>query len=693
VLRFSLALLCSVAAMPSLAQQGDAAAEDGTIVVLAPEYAEGRITSATKIETPLVDVPQAVTVVTRDLIDDLNIRSMTDLVRFTPGVSSGQGEGHRDQITIRGQNTTADFFVDGVRDDVQYFRSFYNVDRVEVLKGPNAMIFGRGGGGGVINRVTKAPNADLAFNAFAGSVDTFGSAFIEGDVNAPLGDALALRLNAFYERLDNHRDAFDGDRFGLNPTALVTLGEATSILFSYEYVDDNRVVDRGVPAARVGTIADPARPVRGFRDAFFGIRGLNETDFNAHVVKLTTTHRFSDAVSLSNKLSYGDYDKVYSNVFPATPVQTNGTLGIEAYIDPTNRSNLFSQTDLVVTAATGGIEHTILVGNEIGFQDTTNARLNGFFGTATRVFVPFTDPIAIPTPTFRTIRAVDSDADVLAFYLQDQVALGAHFEIVAGIRFDSFDVKVTNLLSGQSFDRRDELWSPRLGLVWKPAEAMSAYASYSRSYLPQSGDQFLSLDLTAAALKPEKFENYELGFKWDVREDLSFTAAVYQLDRSNTRAPGATPGTVVLTGEQRSKGLELGLNGRLTPAWRVSAGYALQESEIRRTTAAAPAGRDVAQVPKHQLSLWNHYDFDDRIGVGIGLYHQAKSFASISNAVVLPSYTRVDAAAFFKISDNLEAQLNVENLLGETYFPTAHNDSNISTGAPRSARLTLRTRF
>jgi len=680
-------------AAPALADEaGDAAADDSTIVVLAPEYAEGRIGSATKTDTPLRDVPQAISVVTRDLIEDASLRSIADVVRYTPGVIVGQGEGHRDQLTIRGQNTTADFFVDGVRDDVQYFRSLYNVDRVEVLKGPNAMIFGRGGGGGVINRVSKTPR-DTAFNAFAASIDSYGSGFIEGDVNATVTDALALRVNAFYERLDNHRDAFDGGRFAFNPTLLWNAGEATSFLLSYEYVDDERGVDRGVPSARPGTIANPAGPVRGFRDAFFGIDDLNETDFNAHVVKLTSTRKFSDAVSISNKLSYGDYDKIYTNVFPATPVQPAGTVGIEAYSDPTNRSNVFSQTDLVVKVDTGGIGHTILLGNEIGFQDTTNERRNGFFGAATRVFVPFVDPVSIPTPTFATIRATATDADVLAFYAQDQLSIGEHFEIVAGIRYDRFKLKVENLISGASFERTDDLWSPRLGVVWKPIEAASVYASYSRSFLPQSGDQFSSLDLTTEALKPEQFDNYEIGFKWDIRESLSLTAALYRLDRSNTRAAGPVPGTTVLTGEQRSKGLEIGLSGKITPVWRVSAGYALQDAEIRRTTTAAPAGRDIAQVPKHQASLWNHYDITDRIGFGVGVYHQSKSFASIGNAVVLPSFTRVDAALFVVLSDNIEAQINVENVLDEGYFPTAHNDNNISTGGPTAARLTLRTRF
>lgn len=678
---------------PALA---DDSVADEAIIVLAPHYAEGRITSATKTDTPLRDVPQSVTVITRDLIDDQSMRSIADVVRYVPGVTTGQGEGHRDQVTLRGNNTTADFFVDGVRDDVQYFRSLYNVDRVEVLKGPNAMIFGRGGGGGVINRVSKIPDGADAFNAVAVSVDTYGAAFAEADINTPLSADFSVRLNAFYERLDNHRDAFGGDRFAFNPTALLHLGERTRVLLSYEYADDERVVDRGVPSLG-------GRPVRGFRNAFFGVRGVNESDFRAHVGKLTVEHRFNEALTISNKFSYGDYDKLYQNAFPATSVQADGTIGVEAYRDPTRRQNLFNQTDLVWKFATGGIEHVILAGAEFGDQTTRNRRINGFFdsGVATtkggrRTFVAFNDPFVVPQISFRDgtgNRSVAADTDIVSVYLQDQVSIGPHLDVIAGLRHDRFELAVDNRLTGDRFSRTDTLWSPRLGVIYKPLEPVSIYASYSRSFLPQSGDQFLSLDLTAAALKPESFENYEVGLKWDIADSLSFTAALYQLDRANTRAAGPTPGTIVLSGEQRSKGMELGLTGKLSPVWRASAGYALQDADIRRDTSAAPAGRDLAQVPRHQLSFWNHYDISGNVGFGVGLYHQSRSFASISNAVALPAFTRVDAALFIVLSDNVAMQVNVENLFDETHFPTAHTDNNITPGAPAAARLTLRTRF
>ena len=694
----ALVLACALAA-PASAEVAAAAlafAEAEPIIVTGnrERYTIDTTGTATRTETDLNDVPQAISIVTERQIDDQALRSIGDVLRNVPGAMIGQGEGHRDQVTLRGNNSTADFFVDGLRDDVQYYRGLYNLERVEILKGPNAMIFGRGGGGGVINRVTKRPAAN-PFARAAASLDSFGAHDVEIDLNQPLGASAALRLNAVYEGFENHRDVYQGDRIAANPTFAFTPTDATRFDLSYEYLDDERVVDRGVPS-------QAGRPLRGFRDTFFGDRRVNQSDFDAHIVKAQLSHRFSDSVRITSRLLYGDYDKLYQNLFPATAVSATAMVGVEAYRDGTQRENWISQTDLVVEAETGPLAHVLLAGFEYADQQTGSQRINGLFANPVaggapvlRRNAPLADPFVAPAIVeWRLLRSTASDVEVLALYAQDQVSLGAHFDLVAGIRYDRFEIDAVNRVNGQTFSRTDELWSPRLGLVFKPVPPVSLYASYSRSFLPQSGDQFTSLDLTAAALEPEKFDNYEIGAKWDIRPSLAFTAALYQLDRSNTRAADpARPGSVVLTGEQRSKGLELSLTGEVRKGWQLSAGYTLQDAEIRKTTAAAPAGREIAQVPRHQASLWTRYDLTPRLGLGGGVYHQSKSFASISNAVVLPSYTRVDAALFLALTDNIEAQINVENLLGERYFPTAHNDNNITTGAPTSVRGTIRFGF
>ena len=695
----SLLTLSAALAAPARADEGAAATVAAAPIVVTGrtgDYGAVETEAATRTPTRLRDVPQTVSVISRALIDDAGLQSIADVLRFVPGAQVGQGEGHRDQVTLRGNNSTADFFVDGLRDDVQYYRGLYNVDRVEVLKGPNAMTFGRGGGGGVINRVLKRPVAGDGFVRGVAGSDSFGAYEVSSDLNGTLGGGVAFRFNAVAERFDNHRDFYSGRRRAANPTLLIQPGDATRIDLGFEYSDDERVVDRGVPSLA-------GRPLPGNRRTFFGDPERNRGDFDARVLSAQVSHRFSDAVRVTTRLLGGDYDKAYRNVFAATAVDAAGRVGLEAYRDETERRNLFSQTDLVVGARTGPLRHQLLAGVEYGRQETGNARINGFFdGTATatsggrRATVDVARRLAVPAATFREgtgFRTVESDAEVLSFYLQDQLSVGSRVDLIAGLRHDRFQLRVDTTSTGASAARTDNLWSPRLGLVVRPAWTLSLYASYARSFLPQSGDQFLSLDAAAAALAPERFENLELGAKWDVADDLLFTAAAYRLDRTNSRAPGATPGSVVLTGEQRSRGLELGLTGRLTKGWRVDAGYALQDAEIQETTAAAPAGRRVPLVPRHQASLWTRADVGGGFGLGLGLQRRSRSFASVSNAVVLPAFTRVDAAAFYRLTQGVEAQLNVENLLNARYFPTAHNDNNITPGAPTAVRATLRLGF
>ncbi len=662
-------------------------------------------TSGTKTRTPIIDVPQTIDVVTQRQISDQAIRSMADLVRLIPGISAGQGEGHRDQITLRGNNTTADFFVDGLRDDVQYYRGFYNVDRVEVHKGANAMVFGRGGGGGVVNRITKGALVGQDVGAATASVDSFGSSYGAVDLNGALGAATAVRLNGFYEGLDSHRDFYSGRRFGLNPVIAHKIAERVRLQFGYEYVRDDRVVDRGLPSATSAPAGTIVGPLMGFRDSFFGSRDVNRSFFNGHAVRFRGEADLSSQIMVSAQAVYGDYDKIYSNVYPANAPDANGFIGIEAYRDLLQRRNFIGQANLEWRGETGSIGHTLLVGAEVTDQRSVSERINGFFPTLAnplnrRTPVALTRTPAVPTPVFIAgnvpgagNRLIGGDLTQVSLYVQDQIKFGKHWQVIAGLRYDRLKIRVTSRFLNSTVARTEGLWSPRLGLVFKPLPTASIYASWARSYLPQSGDQFVTFDVNNAALAPETFDNYEAGAKWDVRPGLTLAGAVYQLDRGNTRATGPLPGTVVLTGSQRTRGMEVTLTGTLSSRWQTAMAYSRTLAEINSTTAAAPAGRAVAQTPRDQISLWNRYDVTDRIGFGLGVLHQSHQFASISNAVRLPAFTRVDAALFVKVSTRLSVQLNVENLLGTNYFPAAHSDNNISTGGPRNARLTLTASF
>ncbi|MDQ3140446.1 MAG: TonB-dependent siderophore receptor, partial [Pseudomonadota bacterium] len=645
-----LALAANLSSSPALAGEVSdkmVSASDAQLIIVTGQREDYRVKATrtgTRTDTEIKDIPQSISVFSESQIEDQALRSIADILNFVPGATPGQGEGNRDQITLRGNNSTADFFIDGIRDDVQYSRDLYNAERIEILKGPNAMIFGRGGGGGVINRVTKRSSLG-AYNEFAAQGDSEGGVRLTGDVDQPLSGSVGLRVNGIYENGESFRRGVDLERYAINPTLGIMLGADTRADIAYEYLHDRRTTDRGVPS-------NFDRPLAGVRRTFFGDPDKSYAEVDVHLARFAIEHDFGDGLSVRNRTHYGEYDKFYQNIFPGDYLEASDQVRLSAYNDSTKRENLFSQTDLVWDTELAGVDQTLLLGFEIGRQETSARRITGFFqpSNSPSLIVPAANP-TIDADVIFSPSATDAynsgEADVTAVYFQNQLRLSDQFEIVAGVRFDRFALDIDNLRNGQSFSRTDELVSPRIGIIARPIRDLSLYASFSRSYLPSSGDQFSALTLTTEAIEPERFDNFEIGAKWEPVEGLLATAAIYQLDRTNSRAPSPDANTIVLTGEQRSKGIELGVQGKVSQRWQLSAGYALQDAEIRRRTETALAGRTVPLVPRHQFSLWNRYDATQRLGVGLGVIAASKSFASISNNVTLPSYARVDAALFY----------------------------------------------
>jgi catecholate siderophore receptor len=657
-------------------------------------YFARRSVSAMKTDTPLRSTPQAITVVTGQLIADQAMQNMADVVRYVPGITMGQGEGHRDAPTVRGNSSTSDFFVDGFRDDAQYYRDLYNIERVEALKGSNAMIFGRGGGGGVINRVTKeAQFAPVASMSLEGG--TYDHVRGTADVGAALTPVLAGRVNAMYDNSGSHRDQVSLERYGFNPTLTIGTGEATSVRLGYELFDDRRTVDRGIPSLGGAPLGTDAA-------TFFGDPSVNGAAARVHAGNIVVDHAFTPTLRLRNATRVMDYDKFYQNVVPGavTVPNTSGaeaTVSFTAYNNATERLNLFNQTDLTTMLATGSVRHTLLVGAELGRQTTQNVRMTGYFGgTATSYSSPLSRPtISVPVD-FRpnaTDPNNDVTADVASLYVQDQLALTARWQAILGLRADRFALSYDDRRGGPSFERTDNMLSPRAGLVFDAARALSLYASYGVSHLPSSGDQFSSLNASTQALEPERFDNYEIGAKLDAGRYLSLTTAAYRLDRSNSTARDPRDNTkLVQTGSVRTTGYELGVTGSLTDWWQVAGGWSAQRAAVSATTTSAPKGTTVPLVPHTTISLWNSWRPFPLLGAGLGVVHQGEMYTSLDNAVTLPAFTRVDAALFATLTPHVRLQLNVENLFDREYYPTAHNNNNILPGAPRTLRITAGVR-
>lgn len=647
-------------------------------------YANDDGSSATKTPTPIINVPQAVTAITRDQLDDQNIRSLGDALRFVAGVSMESGEGQRDEVFIRGQETTADFYLDGLRDDAEYYRSLYNIDRVEVLKGANALIFGRGAGGGAINRVSKKASLVQDITGAAASIDSFGGFALSGDVSRVVGDNVALRLNAAYEEADNHRDFYEGRFIGVSPTVTAALGERTTLIASYTYDDDQRVTDRGIPSL-------DGLPLSGFDETFFGDSDFNDSSVEAHIARTRLEHEFSSSLSGNVALQYAHYNKYYGNIVPSGATATTATLS--GYESATVRENLIGQANLVWQGQTGSIRHTLLAGAEFARQDTDATRNRAIFdGGATSVTVNLADVLTIPAFTLEAQRASMSELETLSLYLQDQFELTEWLQVIAGLRYDEFDLTSLNIISGFDGQRKDSAVSPRFGVVVKPAEQISVYAGYGESFLPASGNQFTVLSEGSVLLEPEEFENMEIGVKWAPNAGLLLTAALFRLERSNTPAVD-NEGFTVQTGKSRVEGIELSLAGEVSPQLHVNLGYTYLDGEILSATSSAGTDKELQQLPKHQLGLWGRYELTDRLGIGTGLVHQSKQFASFSNNVVLPAYWRVDAAAYYEVVDGVNLQLNIENLFDENYYASAHGDNNIQPDKPLAATLGVRLDF
>lgn len=672
--------------MPQVTVQEQAERADGPV----QGYRATRSATFTKTDTPLKEVPASVSVVPAQLMKDQAMRSLADVIRYVPGALAHQGEGNRDEFIFRGIGSSANLFIDGIRDDAQVFRDLYNLERVEVLKGAGGMIFGRGAGG-VLNRVTKKPVFAHVGEATL-TVGQFNQLRGTADIGGKLNDSAAWRLNAMGEGADSFRDGVDLKRYAINPTVTLLPTAQTSVTLGLEHLRDRRTADRGLPSRN-------GRPFDADHSTFFGNADQSEAHSDVDSAYAIVEHQFAGGVQLRNSLRATRYDKFYQNVFPttATPVNAAGQVSLSAYNNANERTNVFNQTDLTAKFNAGGLEHTVLAGFELGHQDSTSKRNTGFFGTATTILVPSSAPLATAT-SFRQ-NGTDANnnvkADVAAIYVQDQIALSRQWKLLAGLRYDYFRARLDDrrsLVPAVDLAHTDKAFSPRLGLIWSPTSTQTYYASYSSSFLPSA--ETLSLAVNTANLDPENAKNYEIGGRWDLLPNLTMSAAIFRLDRNNVRNADGNGG-IVLAGQQRTDGVELALQGNITRAWQIYAGYAHLDARITKATAAAGnLGHRPQLVPENTVSVWNKLALAGGWSAGLGVIHQGESFPNADNAVKLPAFTRADGALYYAFADGkTRLALNVENLFDKKYFPTATANNNIAPGAPRNARVTVSTAF
>ena len=646
--------------------------------------------NALKTPVEVIDVPQTVSIVTDEDIRKQGFRQVGDIIRYTPGVNTSQGEGHRDAVVFRGVRSTADFYQDGVRDDVQYYRSLYNVEQVEILRGPNALLFGRGGTGGILNRVTKKAMVGENFGSFDFGIDSFGGNDLAADYNVETGTNTALRFNIHSDALENHRDHYDGDRLGFNPTMRVEFSPATTLDLSYEYADHERFIDRGIPTYN-------GEPEEAFEKVTFGDPKINTTTLEADIFRGSLNHDFSDTSKGVFSITSSEFEKMYRNLY-ASGYDGQTTVTMDGYEDPTERENLIISGNLINELTFGSTKHTLLIGTEMIDTENSNLRYDTYWSTTQKDKESFTitrpmdfsvnvDGVATSVDFATKLKSkTESDIEVTSFYIQDQIDVNESLKLMLGARVDTFDITVKDIKSGTSQSREDDEVSPRAGVIFKPADNVSWYASYSESFLPRSGEQFKKLTADAARLDPDVFENTEFGVKWSITPDLYFTAAYFDSEQTQAVRDSETGENSEIVGLQVD-GFELELKGDVNEKLSIAVGISSMDGETS-------SGGEPREIPDTQVSLWTTYQVNDRFGWGFGFTHQGES--NISNnkpGLVLPDYTRVDLAAYYMISDEWSMQFNVENLTDELYFPHSHSTHQASVGEPMNARISIRRNF
>ena len=677
--------------MVMAAQENDVNASNSDIeeVVVKGSVLYADQVNALKTPVPVLEVPQSVSIVTDEDIRKQGFREIGDIVRYIPGVNTSQGEGHRDAVVFRGVRSTADFYMDGVRDDVQYYRSLYNLEQVEVLRGPNALLFGRGGTGGIINRVTKKAVIGEEFGSVDVGTDTFGSLDLAFDYNVSGTDDSALRINIHTDSLANHRDFYDGERVGINPTMKFVMSDDTTFDLSYEYIDHERFIDRGVPTIN-------GAPDESLIDIVFGSPEINTTTVEATIFRGTISHVFSDTRKGNLTLHSSSFEKTYQNLYVSG---YDGTLvTMDGYRDPTERDKLIISGNLVNEINVGSVKHTILLGAELIDTENNNLRYDTFWSTTSddnEVFditrpMDFTvnaDGIATSINFATTLKSkTSSDIKVTSLYMQDQIDLTDNIKLMIGGRHDSFDIAVADIKNMTSESRKDTEFSPRAGLVFKPSEEMSLYWSFSQSFLPRSGEQYKALSATSARLDPDVFESNEIGLKYDISPRLNLTLSYFNSEQTRAERDNDTGENSEVRG-LTVDGLEVQLKGQLTDRLDIMVGYSSLDGETS-------SGGEPREIPDHTFSLYAKYQVNDKYGWAFGMTRQGESKIKDNNpGLVLPEYTRLDLGAYYKFSNGLELQVNIENLNDELYFPHSHSTHQASVGEPFNARISIRKDF
>lgn len=650
-------------------------------------------TTATKIAAPMRDIPQTIDVVPGQLLKDQAAHSMQDVLKNVPGVSFNLGDGQRDQFVIRGFDAMGDMYIDGMRDDALYYRDLSNIERVEVLKGPAAVLYGRGSSGGIINRITKKPGETI--NTFTLNGGAYKQRRAEFDIGDKLGASAAFRIAGAVEDSGSFRNQGFLERQNLAPSLHLQLGEDTGLLLQVEKLHDKRITDFGVPAYQ-------GKPLKVDSDSYYGSRNARDDDYSTSDVlsgRAVLTHKINDNFTLRNMFGAYNYELDRNNTLVSAVNSTAKTASLTHNQVYRQDDGWFNQLELLHKTELAGMQHQLLYGLEVSEQKKVMKRWGWSIST---VNVALFDPV-LPSLSQFGVRDANPNINnqtilqVAGVYVQDMITLSEHWKALLGARHDRFVQKVDDRRSVVDPERTDNTLSPRAGLVYQPNDWQSYYFSISRSFQP-SGET-LSFSQDQSQLAPEETNNIEVGTKTDFfNGKLSTTASVFHLERQNIKGINPVSNTLIGVGTQLTEGVELTVSGEIAPKWQAFAGYAYLDAKITDSVAVQNGvplqGNRAALTPKNSANLWLMYQYDEHWNLGGGLNYVGNRYASNDNLVALGSYLTADAAAIYR-SKRYDLAFNLKNLTDKAYYASGHGTSNLlnAPGAPRRAEVTLTMRF
>jgi catecholate siderophore receptor len=684
------------------------------------------VSESKKMTAPLRDSAKTLTVIPQQVIRDTGAMSLTDALRTTPGITFGAGEGgnpNSDRPIIRGFGAESDIFIDGMRDVAAQSREIFNVESVEVSKGPSSAYTGVGSTGGSLNLITKSAKLGDAYNGGY----SFGSDQTQRytlDVNKQLTETSAFRLNLMkHENNVAGRDDVDNSRWGFAPSFAFGLGTDTRVMVDYYHLRTDDMPDYGIPLTLSSNRSKyhVDGPANVSKSNFYG---LNDRDYRKSVNDSGTIrieHDLNEDTTLSNsfRMSRSTLDYIVTNPDDSRGNVANGLLYRSSKNRNSTSSGFVNQTDLTTKFNTGSLEHSLATGIEFSYQDTHNRGYNigvaSTGNTCNAALLASHDCTSAYDPNPHdswngsitdSLAYTDTDAKNSAAYVFDTLKFNEQWSLNLGLRLDHYEIASSGYSTGGrgsvagNFNREktSDIWSYQLGVVYKPLPNGSVYAAWSTSSNPSgetAGNGGQEIAANNADLDPEKSRNYEVGTKWDFfDDDLSLTAALFRTEKTNARITDPDNSSFqVLDGEQRVQGFEFTYTGNITRQWKVFGGYTYMESELVKTSTAADKGNHMPSTPRNSFNLWSTYEVVPKLTLGAGATFVDQRFGNEANSIEIPSYWRYDAMASYKLTKNVDLQLNVQNLTNKRYFDQIFTTHYAHVAPGRTAMMSASFHF